>query len=119
MYEHDCELVVPAASEPLVVQTLEGERRRETTIVSYNILDAWHSGDRINLLIGLLSYHTHLSQSVILISDMQRMQNSVVMFVSYGAMPTVRDIYSCFFEFQSCDLFIGFMLHTCFEALWY
>ena len=59
-------------------------------MVSYNILDAWHSGDGVILLVGLQSYNAHLS--VTFISDMQCMTNSVVMFVSYSVTPAVCDI---------------------------
>ena len=57
--------------------------KRETAMVSYNILDAQHSTEEVILLVGLQSYNAHLS--VTFISDMQRMPNSAVMFVSYGA----------------------------------
>lgn len=56
----------------------------------YTILDTWHSGDGVILLVSL-------SVWVTFISDMQCMPNPVVLFVSYGATPTVCDIsYSIF-----------------------
>ena len=64
--------------------------KRETATVSYNILDALHSGDGVILLVRLWSYDTYLS--VTFISDMQHTPNSVVMFVFYGATPIVCDI---------------------------
>jgi len=57
--------------------------KRETAMVSYNILDAQHSTEEVILLVGPQSYNAHLS--VTFISDMQHMPNSAVMFVSYGA----------------------------------
>jgi len=71
-----------------------GQAKRETAMVSYNILNAQHSGDRVILLVQLRSYDAHLS--VTFISDGQRMPNSVVMFVSYGATPAVHDICALF-----------------------
>ena len=35
--------------------------KRETALVSYNDLDARHSGDGVILLVGLRSYDVHLS----------------------------------------------------------
>ena len=32
------------------------QAKRETALVSYNDLDAWHSGDGVILLVGLRSY---------------------------------------------------------------
>jgi len=61
-------------------------------MVSYNILDAPHSGDGVILLVGLRSYDAHLS--VTFISEMQRTTNSAIMFVSYGATPVVNNNYS-------------------------
>ena len=31
----------------LAMQALEAKRKNKTAMVSYNILDAWHSGDRV------------------------------------------------------------------------
>ena len=59
------------------------QTKRETAMVSCNIL---HSGDGVILLVGLRSYDVHLS--VIFISGIQPMPNSVLMFVSYGATRT-------------------------------
>jgi len=63
--------------------------KRDTAMVSYNILDAQHSGDGVILLVSLRSYDTHLS--VTFISEMQRTTNSATMFVSYGATPVVNN----------------------------
>ena len=86
--------------------------KRETAMVSYNILDAWHAGDGVILLVGLQSYGAHLS--VTFISDVQCMPNSVVMFVSCSATPTVRDICRSILNFDLAT----FLLVLCF-TLWY
>ena len=52
----------------------------------YNILGTWYSGDGVILLVSL-------SVWVTFISDMQCMPNPVVLFVSYGATPTVCNIF--------------------------
>ena len=52
------------------------QAKRETTMVSYSISEAWHSGDRVILLLGLQSHDAH--PSVTFISDMEHMPNSVV-----------------------------------------
>ena len=44
--------------------------KRETALVSYNDLNARHSGDGVILLVGLQSYDAHLS--VTFLGDMQR-----------------------------------------------
>ena len=66
------------------------QAKRETAMVSCNILDTWHSGNGVILLFGLRMYDAHPSVTFIL-SDMQRTPNSVVMFVSCSATPAVRD----------------------------
>ena len=43
---------------------------RETVLVSYNDLDARHSGDGVILLVDLRSYDAYLSETFV--SDMQR-----------------------------------------------
>ena len=55
---------------PRAASSVGVERRvkRETALVSFNDLDARHSGDGVILLVGLRSYDVHLS----VISDMQR-----------------------------------------------
>ena len=89
------------------------QAKRETGMISYNILAAWHSGDGVILLVSLWSHDAHLSET--LISGMQHMPNSVVCL-----SPVLRcnSRGSChlplYFEFQSCDLCIGFKLHTWF-----
>ena len=55
--------------------------KRETAVVSYSNSEAWHSGDRVLLLVGLQSYDTHLSATFI--SDIQHMANSSANFVSF------------------------------------
>ena len=69
--KRDCERDVGAAV-PLAASSMGAGRRvkRETALVSYNDLKAWHSGDGIILLVGLRRYDAHLS--VTFLSDMQR-----------------------------------------------
>ena len=81
--------------------------KRETALVSYNDLDARHSGDGVILLVGLRSYDAHLS--VTFLSDMQRTPKLCYMLVSYGAT-TVRDIFRSNLNFDLAT----FMLYTCF-----
>ena len=38
---------------PLVAQALETKEKKAAAMVSYNILDTRHSGDRVILLVGL------------------------------------------------------------------
>ena len=70
--------------------------KRETALVSYNDLDARHSGDGVILLVGLRSYAAYAK--------------AVIMFVSYGATPTVRDIFRSNLNFDLAT----FTLYTCF-----
>ena len=58
--------------------------KRETALVSYNDLNARHSGDGVILLVGLRSYDPHLS--VTFLSDMQRTPKLCYNVLS----PTVR-----------------------------
>ena len=69
--KRDCERDLRAAM-PLAASSVGVGRRvkRETALVSYNDLDARHSGDGVILLVGLRSYDAHLS--VTFVSDMQR-----------------------------------------------
>ena len=67
---------------------VERGAKRETLQVSYNDLDAQHSSYGVILLVGLRRYDAHLL--VTFRSNMQRTAKiRVVMFVSYGAAPTV------------------------------
>ena len=64
MYERQCRYTVTPSSTGV-----RGQAKRETALVSYNDLDAQHSGDRVILLVGVRSYDAH--QSVTFISDRQ------------------------------------------------
>ena len=69
--KRDCERDLRAAMPRAASSVGVGRRvKRETALVSYNDLDARHSGDGIILLVGLRSYDAHLS--VTFLSDMQR-----------------------------------------------
>ena len=83
--------------------------KRETALVSYNDLDTRHSGDGVILLVGLRSYEVHLSVTFPNVTCSVR-QSSVVMFVSYGATPTVCDIFRSNLNFDLAT----FTLYTCF-----
>ena len=63
--------------------SVEKRAKRETSQVSYNDLDARHSGYGVIKLVGLRRYDA--DPSVTFKSNMQRTPNSVaIMFVSYG-----------------------------------
>ena len=69
--KRDCERDLRAAMPRAASSVGVGRRvKRETALVSYNDLDARHSGDGVILLVGLRSYDAHLS--VTFLSDMQR-----------------------------------------------
>jgi len=57
--------------------------KRETALVSYNDLDAWHSFDGVILSVSLQSYDAHLS--VTFITDMQ-------LTLSFVMTPMVHNI---------------------------
>ena len=65
--KRDCERDLRAAM-PRAASSVGVERRvkRETALVSYNDLDAQHSGDGVILLVGLRSYDAHLQSCPIL-----------------------------------------------------
>ena len=82
--------------------------KRETALVSYNDLNAQHSGDRVILLVSLRSYDMHLSVTFLVTCSVR--QSSVIIFVCYGATQTVRDIFRSNLNFDLAT----FMLYTCF-----
>ena len=60
--KRDCERDLRAAMPRAASSVGVGRRvKRETALVSYNDLDARHSGDGVILLVGLRSYDAHLS----------------------------------------------------------
>ena len=74
--------------------------KRETALVSYNDLNARHSGDGVILLVGLRSYDAHLS--VTFLSDMQRTPTRLQRFVTFSPLINLN------FDLAT------FMLYTCF-----
>ena len=73
-------------------------------MVSYNILDAQHSGDRVILLVGPQSYDTYLSVTNLQVTCSAK-PNSVAMFASYGATPTVHDVCQSFLSFDLATIY--------------
>ena len=67
----------------------------------YNILDTYHSGDGVILLVSLSVWGTFISGT-------QCMPNAVVLFVSYGAAPTVCDVWYPIFLNSFLETFYWF-----------
>ena len=60
--KRDCERDLRAAMPRAASSVGVGRRvKRETALVSYNDLNARHSGDGVIILVGLQSYDAHLS----------------------------------------------------------
>ena len=106
-------LTLSMMCEPRTTYSSSTGRKISKKMVSYQInIDAWHSCDGVILLVSLRRADAH--QSGILMSDMPHMPKlcsnvCLLQCDSYSLWHLVL-----YFEFQSCNLFISFMLHTCF-----
>ena len=72
-------------------------------MVSYNILDAKHSGDRVILLVGLRSYDTHLS--VTSISDTRVMEHHIQKRQEVSLMRPIKVASKVLYETIAVSLF--------------